>query len=147
MWRTAATASSQSQRSPHNCGSTRQNPQTQDISFHILQPERNNQPQEFKFHFLTRSDGTQEGQEECRLYQLEARARYVPLHKVSYEEMLIDCAVMKSGKVTLGAKSTLKSLRSGKAKLVIVRTSSNNATEVYSLKFADCGQHASSPQV
>ena len=28
--------------------------------------------------------------------------------------------VMKSGKVTLGYKSTLKSLRSGKAKLVII---------------------------
>lgn len=28
--------------------------------------------------------------------------------------------VMKSGKVTLGAKSTMKSLRSGKAKLVII---------------------------
>ncbi|KAJ5151247.1 uncharacterized protein N7482_010499 [Penicillium canariense] len=28
--------------------------------------------------------------------------------------------VMKSGKVTLGAKSTMKTLRSGKAKLVII---------------------------
>ena len=30
------------------------------------------------------------------------------------------CIVMKSGKVTLGYKSTLKCLRSGKAKLVII---------------------------
>ena len=52
--------------------------------------------------------------------------------------------VMKSGKVTLGYKSTLKSLRSGKAKLIIIAGNTpplrKSELEYYSM-LAKCSVH------
>ncbi|CAL8579134.1 60S ribosomal protein L30 [Xanthoria parietina] len=55
--------------------------------------------------------------------------------------------VMKSGKVTLGYKSTLKSLRSGKAKLVIIagNTPPLRKSELEYYSMYDSAIHSSSP--
>lgn len=68
---------------------------------------------------VARKYGTKEGKEDCRQHQLapcacdEVWQRYVSCQRDCLKHPLI-------GLVTLGYKSTLKTLRSGKAKLVII---------------------------
>jgi large subunit ribosomal protein L30e len=58
--------------------------------------------------------------------------------------------VMKSGKVTLGYKSTLKSLRSGKAKLVIIAGNTpplrKSELEYYAMLSKTSGMSSLEPQ-